>query len=157
MKAMTVKELTAAMNEAALGLADDALTFNEASVEALTKSYESALPTIKTEHGEHKITIDDVTAIDNSVAKWHEAYSSVTSGIIAEKVKDPEIAAMELSVEIGSRNFSTTFSRPTGDAPTQKEYAASIGFGYSTPKSKALEGKVRKEFAKKFFEEEDEE
>ena len=156
MKAMTAKELVASLNALTIELDEDN-KFGKETIESLTANYSDALPTIKTEHGEHKITIDDVTTIDESISKWHEAYSIVTSDIIAEKAKDPEIAALELDIGIGKRTFTTTFSRPSGDAPTQKEYAASIGFGYSTPKSKSLEGKVRKEFAKKFFEEEDEE
>ena len=64
-----------------------------------------------------------------------------------------------MTLDVGKTTFSTAFARPTGDNPSQKEWAASIGFGYSTIKNKSLEGALRRDFAKGFLEveEEDEE
>lgn len=133
------------------------------SVANLVRGFEESAPSIKVtpnEKGEHKLTIADMDTMDTYRANYHEAFSSITKDLVGEEArKDPELGAIELSLDIGKTTFTTAWARPSGDKPTQKEYAASIGFGYATPTNKALEGKLRKEFAKGFLEveEEDEE
>lgn len=163
-KFLSAKELIAAINaDAAEGLIalDNENDYSPECKAKLVGEFSAGMPVIKVEpneKGEHKLTIDDMNAVDKYRANFHEALGTITAPLIAAKAKaDPEIGAMEVKLQVGDTTFSTAFARPTGDAPTQKELAASIGFGYSTTKSKALEGKIRKEFAKAWLEADDEE
>lgn len=107
---------------------------------------------------DYKLTVDDLDGINKFNSNFLEVYGKSASAKIGELVRDnKDIAALDLTVSCGTTEFSTVFARPTAEEPTEKEWAASIGFGMSHPKSKALEGKIRKEFGKSFFEEEDEE
>lgn len=163
-KILSAKELIAAINADAKSVALD--SDNQLRPEDrvhLVSQFEKGAPTIvvtPNEKGEHQLTIENMDTIDTYRANFHEAYGSITKDLIGEAVrKDPEIGALEVDLEVGKTKFSTAFARPTGDAPSQKDWAASVGFGYSTVSNKALEGKLRKEFAKSFLEveEEDEE
>lgn len=167
-KLLSVKELIASINADAARpeLNEEKTAYSDASVTHLTQQFEQSMPFIKVEpndKGEHQLTIDNMNTLDKYRANFHEALGTVTAPIIADAVKsDPEIGAMELQLKVGETTFSTAFARPTGDKPSQKEYAASIGFGYSTLKNSALGGKIAREFAKNFLEtdtddEEDEE
>lgn len=163
-KITSAKDLIAAINaDAKAGLVelDKENDYSPESKAKLVGEFSNGMPFIKVEpndKGEHQLTIDDMNAVDKYRANFHEALGTITAPLIAERAKnDPEIGAMEVKLQVGDTVFSTAFARPTGDAPTQKELAASIGFGYSTVKNKGLEGKVRKDFAKLWLEQEDEE
>ncbi|QQO90750.1 hypothetical protein pEaSNUABM42_00265 [Erwinia phage pEa_SNUABM_42] len=154
-KMTSVKDLIADLNAGAkTELVERRLT--EESVTNLVRGFEEGTPTIKVtpnEKGEHKLTIADMDTMDQYRANFHEAFGSITKDLIGEEArKDPELGAMEVTLDIGKTTFSTAFARPTGDAPSQKEWAAAIGFGYSTIKNKALEGALRRDFAKGFLE-----
>ncbi|QVW28776.1 hypothetical protein pEaSNUABM8_00279 [Erwinia phage pEa_SNUABM_8] len=161
-KIHSVKDLIAAINNDAKAPVElDAEHAYSADTEnKLLADFSANMPTIKVEpndKGEHQLTIENMDSLDKYRANFHEALGTVTAPLIAEKAKaDPEIGAMEVKLKVGETTFSTAFARPTGDAPTQKELAASIGFGYSTIKNKGLEGKVRKDFAKLWLETEEE-
>lgn len=161
-KILSVKDLIASINadaKAAVELNEERAYTTEAET-LLVAEFSEGMPVIKVEpndKGEHKLTIENMDAIDTYRANFHEALGTITAPLIATAAKaDPEIGAMEVKLDVGKTTFSTAFARPTGDNPSQKELAASIGFGYSTVKSKGLEGKVRKEFAKLWMEADEE-
>ncbi len=162
-KFLSAKDLIAAINADAAKpvVLDEEHAYSKDTEEHLISEFSAGMPVIKVEpndKGEHKLTIDDMNAVDKYRANFHEALGTITAPLIAAKAKaDPEIGAMEVKLQVGETTFSTAFARPTGDNPSQKELAASIGFGYSTVKNKGLEGKVRKEFAKAWLEADEEE
>jgi len=163
-KVVSVKDLIAALNaDAAEGKIelDKEFDYSPESKAKLVGEFSKAMPTIKVEpneKGEHQLTIDNMNTLDKYRANFHEALGTITAPLVAAAAKaDPELGAMEAKLEVGDTVFSTAWARPTGDAPTQKEYAASIGFGYSTPKNSALGGKIAREFAKNFLEQEEDE
>lgn len=128
--------------------------------EPLEQIYVDTLPLIKVGETDYRLTLDDANAVRQHDANFLEAYGGIASGVIVDRARaDKDIAALDLKLDIGNASFSTVFARPTGDEPTKKEWEASIGFGYGVPKSKALEGKLRKGFASAMMasDEEDEE
>ncbi|QVW55689.1 hypothetical protein pEaSNUABM9_00108 [Erwinia phage pEa_SNUABM_9] len=161
-KIHSVKDLIAAINKDAKApvVLDAENAYSAESEAKLITEFSEGLPVIKVEpndKGEHKLTIENMDTLDKYRANFHEALGTITAPLIADKAKnDPEIGAMEVKLKVGETTFSTAFARPTGDEPSQKDLAASIGFGYSTIKNKGLEGKVRKEFAKLWLEAEEE-
>lgn len=162
-KIVSVKELIAAINADAVKpvLNDENTDYTDECKTALVAEFEQKMPFIKVtpnDKGEHQLTVDNMNTLDKYRANFHEALGTVSSTLIAQAAKkDPEIGAMELQLNVGDTTFSTAFARPTGDNPSQKDYAASIGFGYSTPKNAALGGKISREFAKQFLESDEEE
>lgn len=161
-KTLSVKDLIASINADAAApiVLDEEHAYSKDSEARLIGEFSEGMPVIKVEpneKGEHKLTIDNMDVLDKYRANFHEALGTVTAPLIAERAKaDPEVGAMEVKLKVGETTFSTAWARPTGDTPSQKELAASIGFGYSTIKNKGLEGKVRKEFAKAWLEADDE-
>lgn len=162
-KINSVKDLIAAINKDAKEpiVLNEENTYSTESETKLIAEFAEGMPLIKVEpndKGEHKLTIENMDSLDKYRANFHEALGTITAPMIADKAKaDPEIGAMEVKLKVGETTFSTAFARPTGDTPSQKDLAASIGFGYSTVKNKGLEGKVRKEFAKLWIEEDEDE
>ncbi|EFZ6456868.1 hypothetical protein A7C00_000082 [Shigella flexneri] len=146
-KVTSIKDLAAMID----ALETPAMTMNDdlvVNADPMVKIYEETLPVIKVNDTDYRLTLKDADAVRQHDANFLEVYGKVASGLIVEKAKaDSEMAAMDITTEIGNASFSTVFSRPTGDTISQKEWAASIGFGYGVPKSKALEGKLRKQFA----------
>lgn len=158
-KVTSIKELSALID----AIEGPTVVLNEdlsLKAEPLQKLYEETLPTTKINDLEYRFTLEDANALRQHDANFLEVYGGIASGVIVDRAKaDKDIGALDLKLDIGNASFSTVFARPTGDEPTKKEWEASIGFGYGVPKSKALEGKLRKGFASAMMadDEEDEE
>ncbi|ANZ48286.1 hypothetical protein ASESINO_273 [Erwinia phage vB_EamM_Asesino] len=158
-KVTSIKELSALID----AIEGPTVVLNEdlsLKAEPLQKLYEETLPTTKINDLEYRFTLEDANALRQHDANFLEVYGGIASGVIVDRAKaDKDVAALDLKLDIGNASFSTVFARPTGDEPTKKEWEASIGFGYGAPKSKALEGKLRKSFAAAMMagDEEDEE
>ncbi|EJN4219830.1 hypothetical protein NP764_003986 [Salmonella enterica] len=154
----SIKELNkmiAELESPAATLSDD-LALN---AEPLVELYTSTLPVTKVGDVDYRFTLEDADALRQHDANFTELFGGIAGGLIADRAKaDSEIGALDLTLDIGNAAFSTVFSRPVTENPTQKEWAASISYGFGSPKSKALEGKLRKEFAKSMMatDEEDE-
>lgn len=154
----SIKELNkmiAELESPAATLSDD-LALN---AEPLVELYTSTLPVTKVGDVDYRFTLEDADALRQHDANFTELFGGVAGGLIADRAKaDSDIGALDLTLDIGNAAFSTVFSRPVTENPTQKEWAASISYGFGSPKSKALEGKLRKEFAKSMMatDEEDE-
>ncbi|EFW7964677.1 hypothetical protein FE819_00250 [Shigella sonnei] len=144
---MSTKELAAMID----ALETPAMTLDESALlnaDPLIKIYEESLPVIKVNDTDYRLTLQDADAVRQHDANFLEVYGKVASELIVEKAKaDDELVALDLTTNIGNASFSTVFSRPTGETVGASEWAASIGFGYGVPKSKELEGKMRKVFA----------
>lgn len=153
----SIKELNkilASLEEAPAVLAEDLAL----KAEPLVKLYEETLPTTKVGDVDYRFTLDDANALRQHDANFSEVYAGVANNLILGAAKDnKEISALDLTLDIGNASFSTVFSRPVNETPSQKEWAASISYGIGVPKSKALEGKLRKEFAKGMMASDDDE
>ncbi|EBH2591554.1 hypothetical protein LPQ46_004400 [Salmonella enterica] len=148
-------KLIAELDTPAATLSED-LALN---ADPLVKIYEETLPVTKVGDVDYRFTLEDADALRQHDANFTELFGGVAGGLIADRAKaDSDIGALDLTLDIGNAAFSTVFSRPVTENPTQKEWAASISYGFGSPKSKALEGKLRKEFAKSMMatDEEDE-
>lgn len=147
-------KLVAALEEPAMTLTDDLAL----KAEPLVNIYESTLPTTKVGEVDYQFTLDDANALRQHDANFTELFGGIANGLIVDRAKnDDAIAALDLTLDIGNAAFSTVFSRPITENPSQKEWAASISYGIGVPKSKALEGRLRKEFAKSMMAADDEE
>lgn len=117
--------------------------------EAVSKVYVDNLP--------EGITVETVTTVNDYNKNFLEAYAKTSTPFIIEQAKaNPELAAIELATEVGGTIFTTAFSRPTGEAPTLNEWAASIQYGIGVPKPSTLDTSLRKKLAKGFLEEDEE-
>lgn len=169
---MTVKLHSLKDLVAALSPEDESIiTINEnngldgAVKDRVNEAYAATLPTLSLEVPEdhkgklvYQVTPTDMDGFRKHDANFGEALGSIVAPVVAAHVKaNEDVAQLDLTVNVGNADFSTVFARPTSETPSEKEWASSIGFGYSTPKMKSLEGKVRKDFGKSFFETEDEE
>ncbi|QXO09705.1 hypothetical protein pEaSNUABM11_00281 [Erwinia phage pEa_SNUABM_11] len=133
--------------------------------DAVNAVYADTLPTVTIEVPEdhkgklaYQVTPENMDQFRKHDANFLEAYGTVLTPLVGEHVRaNADVAQMDLTTEVGNSKFSVVFARPTGETPSEKEWASSVGFGYATPKAKSLEGKVRKDFGKSFFETEDEE
>lgn len=140
-----LNKLIAELESPAATLADD-LALN---AEPLVELYSSTLPVTKVGDVDYRFTLEDANALRQHDANFGEVFGGVANNLILGAAKDnKEISALDLTLDIGNASFSTVFSRPVNETPSQKEWAASISYGIGVPKSKALEGKLRKEFAK---------
>lgn len=133
--------------------------------ESVNRVYAETLPTLTVDVPEdhkgkltYQVTPENMDSFRKHDANFLEAYGTVVAPVMGARARNnTDVAQLDLTVNVGNADFSAVFARPTGETPTEKEFASSIGFGYSTPKAKSLEGKIRKDFGKSFFETEDEE
>ncbi|QVW55220.1 hypothetical protein pEaSNUABM29_00180 [Erwinia phage pEa_SNUABM_29] len=140
-----LNKILAELEEAPAVLAEDMAL----KAEPMIKLYTETLPTTKVGDVDYRFTLEDADALRQHDANFGELFGGVANGLILGAAKDnKDIAALDLTLDIGNASFSTVFSRPVTENPTQKEWAASISYGFGTPKSKALEGKLRRDFAK---------
>lgn len=126
---------------------DDSNMFTGA--EGIAKVYEDNLP--------EGITLETVSTVHDYNKNFVEAYAKTAAPFIIEQAKgNAELAALELSTEVGGTVFTAAFSRPTGEEPTLNDWAASLQFGIAVPKPTTLDTSLRKKLAKGFLEDDDE-
>jgi len=165
---MSIKILSEKELINALSAVDNIIAVDENNklVEApLNDLYGTLLPTLNLtvpeDHKgklEYQLTTADMDGIDKFKANYLGAFGTLAATHVGELARgNEEIAALDLTHTAGSTQYSTVWSRPTNETPTQKDYNSSIGFGMSSPKPKSLEGAVRKAFGASFFETEDDE
>jgi hypothetical protein len=166
-KITSLKDLVAALqpDDVAVTKINKSNGFDAEVKQAVSDIYTDTLPRLTVEVPEdhkgkleYQVTPGDMDQFRKHDANFLEAYGTVVAPVIGEHVRSSDdVAQLDLTVELGNAQVSAVFARPTSETPSEKEWASSIGFGYATPKAKSLEGKVRKEFGKSFFETEDEE
>lgn len=118
----------------------------------------TALPALYEKHLPDGITMDTVKTVHTYDQRVFEAFSHATTDKLAELVKaEPELAALETSVEIEGHKMSVAFSRPVGEDINKAAWASSVGFGYGVPKPESLNKKLRGSFAEAMMATEDEE
>lgn len=107
------------------------------------------------------LTLQDIQNVGEFNRDFLGAFGQVGSDFIIEQAKaDDDLGAMDLTADIAGNLFSVTFSRPTGDNPTENDWAASFGLGLGVPKPTGFEASLREKTRAAFFssdEDEDEE
>lgn len=107
------------------------------------------------------LTLQDIQNVGEFNRDFLGAFGQVGSDFIIEQAKaDDDLGAMDLTADIAGNLFSVTFSRPTGDNPTENDWAAAFGLGMGVPKPTGFEASLREKTRAAFFssdEDEDEE
>ncbi|ANZ49075.1 hypothetical protein BIZ82_gp226 [Erwinia phage vB_EamM_EarlPhillipIV] len=107
------------------------------------------------------LSIEDIQNVGEFNRDFLGAFGRVGSDFIIEQAKaDDDLGAMDLTADIAGNLFSVTFSRPTGENPTENDWAAAFGLGMGVPKPTGFEAELRKKTRDAFFssdEDEDEE
>lgn len=107
------------------------------------------------------LSLQDIQNVGEFNRDFLGAFGQVGSDFIIEQAKaDDDLGAMDLTADIAGNLFSVTFSRPTGDNPTENDWAASFGLGLGVPKPTGFEASLREKTRATFFssdEDEDEE
>ncbi|ANZ50422.1 hypothetical protein PHOBOS_232 [Erwinia phage vB_EamM_Phobos] len=121
----------------------------------IVQVYETALG--EDERVKH-ITMEDVKNLGEFNKDFLGAFGAVGSEFILNQAKaDDDLGAMDLTADIGGNLFSVTFSRPTGDSPTENDWASSIGLGLGIPKPTSFESQLRDKVRDAFFSDDEDE
>lgn len=105
------------------------------------------------EHYPHGLKQEVVDDLDKFRTNLFEAFSTVAAKQIATVVKEEEdLNAAEIQMNIGQVSYNASWARPASEKPTEKEWAASIGFGMGMPQPKALRKAVPNNFAQYMLE-----
>lgn len=101
----------------------------------------------------HDLKQNQVDDLDKFRSNLFEAIGTVSSERIAEVAKeDDDLNAAEIQHSLGTVRFSTAWSKPTTEKPTEKEMSASIAFGMAVQTPTALRKAVPNAFAKTLLE-----